>query len=297
MDDKTPDPIEFAIEEPVRLDRPDRRTLLIAGLGVGFALAADPVLAQVITTSTEGLVAGEVQVPAAGADIPAYRAMPDGPGPYPTVLVVQEIFGVHEHIKDICRRLAHQGYYAIAPELFVRQGDATKADLKRILQDIVPKVPDAQVMADLDSTVEFARASGAADTRRLGIVGFCWGGRIVWIYAAHNPKLAAGVAFYGILGGKAAPTSPLKPVNPVDIGAEIKPPVLGLYAGQDDNIPQDLVTRMQDELKRGGGQSEIIVYPDVPHGFNADYRPSYRPEAAKDAWGKAMAWFKTHGVA
>ena len=274
-----------------------RRGFLKTSLGAGFALAVQPVSAQTITTPTDGLVAGEVKVPSLGVDIPAYRAMPAGAGPFPTMLVIQEIFGVHEHIKDVCRRFAKLGYYAIAPDLYARQGDATKADIKTILSDIVPKVPDAQVMADLDASVAFAKASGSADTARLGATGFCWGGRIIWLYAAHSKALKAAVAFYGILGGPASPTSALKPKNPIDIGETVTTPVLGLYGGKDDNIPASLVAQMQGELAKAKSPSEIIVYPDTPHGFYADYRPSYRKAAADDAWARLQAWFKTHGVA
>ena len=276
---------------------PARRTFLLAGLGAGFALAAQPVMAQVITTPTDGLVAGDLKIRTADGDIPAYRAMPDGPGPFPTMLVIEEVFGVHEHIKDVCRRFAKLGYFAIAPELFARQGDPLHADINTILTDIVPKVPDAQAMSDLDQTVVYAQGTGQADTQRLGATGFCWGGRMIWLYADHNPKLKAAVAFYGILGGKAFPPSPTRPKNPIDFGQTILVPVLGLYGGKDDNIPPDLIAEMQDELKQGGGKSEIVVYPDTPHGFYADYRPSYRPEAANDAWAKAQAWFKAHGAA
>ncbi len=275
---------------------PERRAILLAGLGVGFALAASPVMAQVISTSTDGLEAGEVKVPTADGDIPAYRAMPASGGPFPTIVVIEEIFGVHEHIRDICRRLAKLGYFAIAPELFAREGDPGKADIKTILTDNVPKVPDAQAMTDLDASVAFAKASGHADTNKLGTIGYCWGGRMVWLFAAHDPKLKAAIAFYGILGGAASPTSAIKPKNPVDFGASITVPVLGLYGGKDDNIPADLIATMQAELKTGSTESKIIVYPDTPHGFFADYRPSYRPEVAHDAWSKALAWLKDHGV-
>ncbi len=279
-------------EEPGHV--PARRTFLVASLGVGFALAADPVMAQVITTPTDGLVAGEVKVPTADGDIPAYRAMPDGAGPFPTMVVIEEIFGVHEYIKDICRRYAKLGYFAVAPELFARQGDPLHADVKTIITDIVPKVPDAQAMSDLDATIAYAASTGKVDTARIGATGFCWGGRMIWLYARHDPKLKAAVAFYGILGGKASPPSAIKPTNPLDFGHDVTVPVLGLYGGHDDNIPPDLITDMQAELK--GTQSQIVVYPDAPHGFFADYRPSYRPEPAKDAWGKAQAWFKAHGL-
>ena len=274
----------------------DRRTFLVASLGAGFALAADPVVAQVITTPADGLVAGEVKIPTADGQIPAYRAMPEGAGPFPVMVVIEEIFGIHEYIKDVCRRYAKLGYLAVAPELFARQGDPLHADVKTIITDIVPKVPDAQAMSDLDATVAFATAKeNHGDPARVGATGFCWGGRMIWLYARHDPKLKAAVAFYGILGGKASPPTAIKPQNPLDFGHDVTVPVLGLYGGHDDNIPPDLIAAMQGELK--GTQSQIVVYPDAPHGFFADYRPSYRPEAAHDAWGKAQAWFKDHGLA
>jgi carboxymethylenebutenolidase len=276
---------------------PGRRTFLKTSLGAGFALAVQPVSAATVTTPTDGLTAGEVKVPSLGVEIPAYRAMPASGGPFPVMLVIQEIFGVHEYIKDVCRRFAKLGYYAIAPDLFARQGDATKADIPTIRTQIVPKVPDAQVMSDLDATTAFAAASGAADVARLGITGFCWGGRIVWLYAAHTDRLKAGVAFYGILGGAASPPSELKPRNPVDVAGALKAPVLGLYAGKDDNIPMPVIERMQAGLKAAGSPSRIEVFPDVPHGFHADYRPTYREDAATEAWAKAQAWFKANGVA
>lgn len=275
---------------------PGRRTFLKTSLGAGFALAVQPVSAATVTTPTDGLTAGEVKVPSLGVEIPAYRAMPASGGPFPVMLVIQEIFGVHEYIKDVCRRFAKLGYYAIAPDLFARQGDATKADIPTIRTQIVPKVPDAQVMSDLDATTAFAAASGAADVARLGLTGFCWGGRIVWLYAAHTDRLKAGVAFYGILGGAASPPSELKPRNPVDVAGALKAPVLGLYAGKDDNIPMPIIDQMQAELKAAGSPSRIEVFPDVPHGFHADYRPTYREDAATEAWAKAQAWFKANGV-
>ncbi|GJE73481.1 dienelactone hydrolase family protein [Methylorubrum suomiense] len=275
---------------------PGRRTFLKTSLGAGFALAVQPVSAATVTTPTDGLTAGEVKVPSLGVEIPAYRAMPASGGPFPVMLVIQEIFGVHEYIKDVCRRFAKLGYYAIAPDLFARQGDATKADIPTIRTQIVPKVPDAQVMSDLDATTAFAAASGAADVARLGITGFCWGGRIVWLYAAHTDRPKAGAAFYGILGGAASPPSELKPRNPVDVAGALKAPVLGLYAGKDDNIPMPIIDQMQAELKAAGSPSRIEVFPDVPHGFHADYRPTYREDAATEAWAKAQAWFKANGV-
>ena len=290
--DQPQHPSQLPPEEPGHA--PGRRAFLVASLGVGFALGADPVMAQVITTPADGLVAGEVKIPTPDGEMPAYRAMPEGAGPFPVMVVIEEIFGVHEYIKDICRRYAKLGYFAIAPELFARQGDPAHADVKTIVTEIVPKVPDAQAMADLDATVAYAKATGKADTARRGATGFCWGGRMIWLFARHDPALKAAVAFYGILGGKASPPTALKPQNPLDFGHDVTVPVLGLYGGHDDNIPPDLIARMQEELK--GTRSEIVVYPDAPHGFFADYRPSYRPEAAKDAWAKAQAWFKDHGL-
>jgi carboxymethylenebutenolidase len=270
-----------------------RRGFAVTALASGFALAVLPVSAQTITTDSEGLTAGEVQIPAQGGAIPGYRAMPAARGRYPTVLVVQEIFGVHEHIKDLCRRLAKAGYYAIAPELYARQGDVSKlSDIKDILT-VVNKVPDAEVMADLDSTVNFAKASGSADTGKLAITGFCWGGRIVWLYTAHSPSVKAAVAWYGPLVGQ---PSELKPKNPIDIAKDLHAPVLGLYAGKDTNITAEHVDRMRAALKDAGKKAEIIVYPDAQHGFNADYRPSYNATDATDGWAKMLAFFKSNGV-
>lgn len=276
----------------------DRRSFVVSSLGAGFALAVLPVSAQTITTSTEGLVAGEVKVPVAGGDMPAYRAMPAVGGNFPVVLVVQEIFGVHEHIKDICRRLAKSGFFAIAPELYARQGDPAKVpDINALLTDIVAKVPDAQVMGDLDACVAYAKSTGKAETARLGITGFCWGGRIVWLYAAHNPMLKAGVAWYGRLQGD---VSAINPKRAIDLVGSLKAPVLGLYGGQDGGIPLSSVAAMQEALSRGSPaarRSKFVVFPDAPHAFHADYRPSYRKAAAEEGWVLALDWFKTHGVA
>jgi carboxymethylenebutenolidase len=270
----------------------DRRTFLATSLGVGFALAVQPVTAQTITTDTNGLTAGEVKIPTKDVEIPGYRAMPADGGPFATVLVVEEIFGVHEHIRDICRRLAKAGYCAIAPELYARQGDPSKvADISKILSDIVSKVPDAQIMSDLDATVAFAKASGKADTSRLGITGFCWGGRIVWLYAAHNPGLKAAVAWYGPLGGT---PNDLRPKNPLDVAKDLKAPVLGLYGGADPGIPVDTVDRMREAMRAAKKPGDIVVYPDTPHAFNADYRPSYRKEAAQDGWQRMLSWFQIY---
>ena len=222
-----------------------------------------------------------------------HQAMPAEGGPFPVVLVVQEIFGVHEHIKDICRRLAKEGYMAIAPELFARQGDVSGLSINEILP-IVAKVPDQQVMSDLDAAVAHAAASGRADTNRLAITGFCWGGRIAWLYAAHNPNLKAAVAWYGRLVGQQSETTPR---HPIDIASELKAPVLGLYGAADQGIPVETVEQMRSACEAAGKTCEIIIYPDAPHAFHADYRPSYRPEPAKDGWSRMLAWFRKHGVA
>ncbi|HXA07092.1 MAG TPA: dienelactone hydrolase family protein [Bryobacteraceae bacterium] len=273
----------------------DRRQFLVTKLSAGFALAVLPVSAQTITTDTEGLDAGEVSIPTGDAHIPGYRAMPKSGKSFPVVLVVQEIFGVHEHIKDICRRFAKLGYMAVAPELYARQGDVSKiADIQEIISKVVSKVPDAQVMSDLDATAEWAAKSGKGDTSRLGITGFCWGGRIVWLYAAHNPKLKAGVAWYGRLVG---PTNELQPRNPIDVAGSLKAPVLGLYGGKDQGIPIESIEKMRAALKAARNPSEIVVYPEAGHGFNADYRPSYNKEAAQDGWKRLQEWFKKYGVA
>jgi carboxymethylenebutenolidase len=280
--------------EPPALPLNRRSLLLKTSLTVGFCAAIEPVWAQVITTPTDGLTAGEVKVPSAGVDLPAYRAMPDKGGPFPTVLVIQEVFGVHEHIKDVCRRFAKLGYFAIAPELYARQGDPSKEpDLQKLLASIVNKVPDAQVAGDLDATLAYAKSTGKADTDRAAVIGFCWGGRQVWMYAAHNPSLKAGAAFYGPLVGQ---PNELKPKNPADIAGSLKVPVLGLYGGKDQGITAEHVAAMREALKPSSSKSEIVVYPDAPHGFHADYRPSYRKDDAQDAWAKATAWFKSHGA-
>jgi carboxymethylenebutenolidase len=272
----------------------NRRDFLVTKLAAGFALAVQPIGAATITTDSEGLTAGEVKIPTADGEIPAYRAMPAKGATFPVVLVVQEIFGVHEHIKDLCRRLAKSGYFAVAPELYARQGDVSKLENINDIIKIVSKVPDAQVMSDLDATVKYAAGTKHGDTKRLGITGFCWGGRIVWMYAAHNPNLKAGVAWYGRVIGQ---TNEMTPKNPIDVAAEIKAPVLGLYGGKDQGISQESLDKMREALKAAGSKSEIVVYPDAGHGFNADYRPSYNEAAAKDGWNRMLAWFKKYGVA
>ena len=276
----------------------NRRTFVRTAVGTGFAAAVLPVMAQtVVKTDSAGLVAGEVTINVGGFKMPAYRAAPAGRTGLPVVLVTSEIFGVHEHIADVARRFAKAGYFAIAPELFVRQGDAgSYGEIGKLVAEVINKVPDAQVMGDLDATLAWAKAEGA-DTSRSGITGFCWGGRITWLYAAHNPQIKAGVAWYGRL---AAASNPLMPKHPVDVVATLNGPVLGLYGGNDPGIPQATVETMKLALASGSAaakKSEFVVYPDAPHAFHADYRPSYRKDAADDGWKRCLAWFKAHGVA
>lgn len=270
-----------------------RKFIATATIATGFALAVQPVSAKVITTDSKGLVAGAVKIPVKDGEIPAYRAMPAKSGNFPIVLVIQEIFGVHEHIQDICRRFAKLGYVAVAPELFVRQGDVSKLSSIEEIRPIVAKVPDDQVLSDLDATVDWAVKSSKGNSNKLGITGFCWGGRITWLYAAHNPQVKAGVAWYGRLVGD---VTELTPKHPVDIASGLKVPILGLYGGKDTGIPLDTVEQMRDRLNSGSSKSEIIVYPDAPHAFFADYRPSYREEDAKQGWQRLQAWFKQNGV-
>jgi len=272
-----------------------RRGFVVTSLASGFALAVQPVCAQtMITTDTNGLTVNEVKIPVAGGEIPGYAAMPASGGPFPTVLVIQEIFGVHEHIKDLCRRLGKLGYFAVAPSLYSREGDVSNLkDIQEIVSKVVSRVPDAQVASDLDAAAAWAKGTGKADTTKLGVTGFCWGGRQVWLYAAHNPNLKAAVAWYGAVK---RPGTDLQPQNPLDLVGQLKAPVLGLYGGADPGIPVDTLEEMKAALKAAHNPSEIVIYPDTPHGFNADYRPSYRPDQAKDGWAKMQAWFKQHGV-
>jgi carboxymethylenebutenolidase len=289
------DAVESGLEGLLPRSEWSRRGFVMTSLATGFALSVQPVSAQAISTDATGLEAGEVKVPVKDGSIPAYRAMPDKGGPFPVVLVVQEIFGVHEHIKDLCRRLAKAGYYAIAPELYARQGNPAEiSDVQELIKTIVSKVPDAQVMSDLDAAVAFAKASGKADTAKLAITGFCWGGRIVWSYAAHNPALKAAAAWYGPID---RPRTELQPKYPIDLAGELKAPVLGLYGAADTGIPVESVERMRAACKAANKTCEIVIYPDTPHGFNADYRPSYRAEQAKEGWAKMLAWFKDRGAA
>ncbi|KAB8043042.1 dienelactone hydrolase family protein [Janthinobacterium aquaticum] len=281
---------------PSTLSGPDgRRGFLKVALGTGFAVAVMPVVAQnVIKTDNVGLVSGTITVKVDGQDIPVYAAQPEGKTGLPVVLVISEIFGVHEHIADMARRFAKEGYLALAPDLFVRQGDATKvASIPELMKNIVGKTPDAQVMTDLDAVVAWAKQNGG-DISRLGITGFCWGGRVTWMYAAHNPQVKAGVAWYGRLVGE---STPVTPQHPVDIAASLTVPVLGLYGGKDTGIPLDTIAKMKAALAKGTSRSEFVVYDDAGHAFNADYRPSYVAADAKDGYARCLAWFKQHGVA
>lgn len=270
----------------------DRRGFLVSSLAVGMAVAARPVRAEAIITNADGLIVGEVKVPVAGGFMPAYQAYPAEGGPFPTVVVIQEIFGVHEHIKDVVRRLAKLGYYAISGELYARQGDVSKlTSIEEIIGQVVSKVPDSQVYADLDTLVDFARSSGKADIARLGVTGFCWGGRATWLYAAHNPAVKAAVAWYGLL---APPMWNKKAASVFDVAAKLKAPVLGLFAEKDSFIPVADVEKLKPALATS--KSEVVVYPGVQHGFHADYRPSYDRAAATDGWARLQSWFKEHGV-
>lgn len=274
-----------------------RRTALKSALGVGFAASALPIMAQtVIKTPTTGLTVGEVTIDVKGFKMPAYRAMPAGKTNLPVVLVLSEIFGVHEHIADITHRFAREGYLAIAPELFVRQGDAQSyGEMAKLIAEVISKVPDAQVAGDLDATVAWAGANGG-DLQRVGVTGFCWGGRQTWLYTAHSKSIKAGVAWYGRIVGA---QNELTPKNPIDIAGQLNGPVLGLYGEADTGIPLDGVEKMKAALAAGNANSkasQFVVYKDAPHAFHADYRPSYRKEAAEDGWKRCLAWFKQHGV-
>jgi carboxymethylenebutenolidase len=273
--------------------RMTRRGFVTATLAAGFALAVRPVSAATITTNETGLTTGTIEIRTPDGKIPAYRARPEKGRAFPVVLVVQEIFGVHEHIKDVCRRLAKLGYVAIAPELYARQGDVSKMTDIDEIRKVVAQVPDAQVLADLDAAVAWAKESEEGNVERLGITGFCWGGRIVWLYTAHTAQVKAGVAWYGRLVG--APTS-LQPKHPIDVASSLKAPVLGLYGAEDQGIPLETVEQMKTALQEAGGMSEIVVYPNAGHAFYADYRPSYRKDAANDGWKRLHEWLTRHRV-
>lgn len=273
-----------------------RRVALKVALGVGYAACTVPVVAQTaIKTATEGLKTGTISFEVAGFSVPAYFAAPDGKTNLPVVVVVQEIFGVHEYIADVCRRFAKAGYLAIAPALYARQGDAGGyTDMAKLMAELVSKVPDAQVMADLDGAVKWAGAHGG-DLSKVAITGFCWGGRITWLYAAQGPVKAA-VAWYGRLVGA---SSELTPKHPIDLAPVMRAPVLGLYGEKDAGIPLDTVEKMKVALAQGTMASkaaQFVVYPEAPHAFHADYRPSFRAGPAEDGWKRCLAWFRAHGV-
>lgn len=276
-------------------DGVDRRDFLKTALGAGFAAAVLPVAAQTMTkTDTAGLTAGEVTITVKGQKVPVYRAQPQGKTNLPVALIVSEIFGVHEHIADVARRFAKQGYLALAPELFVRQGNpAAYGTIAELMKEVVGKTPDRQVMGDLDACVAWAGDNGG-NIDKVGITGFCWGGRITWLYCAHNPSVKAGVAWYGRLVGD---KTPLTPQQPIDLAPHLKVPVLGLYGGKDGGIPLDSIEKMKAALAQGGSRSEFVVYPDSGHAFHADYRPSYVEADARDGWKRCLDWFKAHGVA
>ncbi|MDT7952910.1 MAG: dienelactone hydrolase family protein [Acetobacteraceae bacterium] len=271
-----------------------RRGMVMSGLISGFTLAVTPVEAQVIHTDTFGINGGAVKIPVADGDMPAYASKPNGPGPFPIILVNEEIFGVHEHIKDLCRRLAKAGYLAVAPEVYAREGDLSKmTDVQQIVSQVINKTPDAQMLSDLDAAVAWAGQNGG-DLSRLGVTGFCRGGRNTWQYDAHSAQVKAAVAWYGPIKG---PTSDIQPKTAFDVAAEIHGPLLGLYGGKDTSINVSDVEAAAEKARAAGKIVEIHIYEDAPHGFNADYRPSYRKADAEDGWARMLAWFKKYGVA
>jgi carboxymethylenebutenolidase len=276
------------------IDSTTRRVFVMTSLMTGFTLAVARADGTTIHTDDTGLVAGEVQVPVSDGHLPAYAARPIGSGPFPTVLVIEEIFGVHEYIKDVCRRLAKLGYLAVAPELYARLGDLSKMhDPQEIFSKIILKAPDATMLADLDHTVAWA-AANTGDAHRLGVIGFCRGGRNTWLYAEHNASLRAAVAFYGPVTGA---TSDIQPKTPLDLAAGLKCPLLGMYGGKDMSIDVKDVQQAANLARKAGQNVDIKVFPDAPHGFHADYRPSYHKADAEAAWADALAWLRRHGVA
>ncbi|EMH4165251.1 dienelactone hydrolase family protein [Pluralibacter gergoviae] len=258
----------------------------------GFAPAAAPHASTAVQTAEADIVAGETSIPTRGESMPAWQARPkNAKGPLPVVIVIQEIFGVHEHIRDLCRRLANEGYLAVAPELYFRQGDPNDyADIPSLIEGLVAKVPDSQVLADLDHVASWAARNGG-DASRLLVTGFCWGGRIAWLYAAHNPQLKAAVAWYGRLTGDKTLNSPR---HPVDVAVDLTAPVLGLYGAKDDGIPLESVETMRHALRAANAAAEIVVYPEAGHAFNADYRASYHEASAQDGWQRMLAWFQQY---
>lgn len=293
MDDLTRD-AESLLAKTSLSDGVDRRDFLKAAIGTGFAAAALPVAAQtVIKTDTAGLSAGIVKLNVNGQEVPVYRAQPEGKSNLPVVLVISEIFGLHEHIADVARRFAKQGYLALAPDLFIRQGDPTKvSSIAELQKGIIANTPDAQVMSDLDAVVAWAKANGG-NADKIAITGFCWGGRITWLYAAHNPSIKAGVAWYGRLMGDSNANFPR---HPIDVAGTLSVPVLGLYGGKDTGISQESIAVMKAALAKGPNKSTFVIYPDAGHAFHADYRASYVEADAKDGWGRTLAWLRQNGV-
>lgn len=272
----------------------NRRGFIATAIGAGFALATQPISAQtVIRTDSDGLLAGDIKVPAADRELPGYRAMPAGGAKLPTVLVIHEIFGVHEYLRDVCRRLAKAGYLAIAVDMYIRHGETAKmSNVQEIMAGPVASATDVEHMADLDACAAWAAQNGG-DPQRLAVTGFCRGGRTTWLYAAHNPRLKAAVSWYGHL--EMAPTA-RQPRHPIDLAEQMKAPVLGLYGGKDQGITADQVEDMRAALAKAGGKSRLHVYPDAPHAFHADYRPTYRKDAAEDGWKRMLEWFRQNGV-
>jgi carboxymethylenebutenolidase len=286
-------PPELAETNGLRAYPLARRGFVMTSLITGLTLATERVEAQAIKTDSTGLDAGEAKIPVPGGSLPAYYARPAKGTKFPIVLVNEEIFGVHEYIKDTCRRLAKAGYLAVAPEFYARIGDlSTMTDIPTIVRDVISKEPDAQYMEDADAAMAWA-AANHGDAAHMAVMGFCRGGRMTWLYAAHNPRLKAAVAYYGPVGGQ---TTPIQPYTATDIADRLHCPLLGLYGGADTSIPVDAVHAVEAKAKAAHKTVEIVVYPDAPHGFHADYRPSYRKEAAEDAWKRTLAWFKRYGV-
>lgn len=271
------------------------RRQFLAGVGVtgaslaGFAIAANPVAGQVITTSTEGLRVADGKVAVGGFQVPIYEARPAAPGKYPIVIVLPEAFGMHEHIKDIVRRFAKEGFFAITFEPYAREGGTMQLpDIQSVLK-VVNSVPDAQYLGDMDGILAYAKQQPSANPGRIGVTGFCRGGLYIYLYAAHNPEVKAAVAWYGPI--KPAKTPGIRTVGPLDVASKINAPFLGLYGEADQGIPVSDVKEMESALKAAGKTAEFVLYPGTPHAFNADYRESYRPAAAKDAWSRCVAWF------
>lgn len=269
-----------------------RRGFMMTSIISGLTMATTRVEAQTIETSAEGLSAGEVQVPVADGHLPAYAARPSGSGPFPIVLVVEEIFGVHHYIQDVCRRLAHQGYLAVAAEYYARVGDLSGATSAQQAMTVTAKASDAQMMSDMDAVAAWA-SGNQGDGSRLGITGFCSGGRQTWLYAAHNPRLRAAVSWYGVLEHANPPN---QPTAALDVVAKVLCPVLALYGANDAVNPISEIERAEAAAKQASHPVEFVVYPDAPHGFHADYRPSYRKADAEDGWRRMLEWFHKYGV-